>query len=300
MATTVEVPTFAQKNGVAGHVWIKRGCPMSHDPRADWEEAERVLSDQWLRARLLPWSPTEEILWQSWARKSLRPYIAIEAKANPMQLAADLASIEASLKLHTSTQTRLIAVLDGAPEFSRFCHLTFTGNPWPPEQVIDAKDTLFYKFCYSSFCLHGGVILDQEPCSLNWMVPSKPRRYQDGCAVAFPATVSLPEVLAAALRLGRVLSSYNTEQHIPWTDQLHARVSLSSSWAQAVRYLPDAWRNEIVIDPDSLTALEPGYQELCRAAGVKPGLSYRPSRFSQELDDAVGLAKVSEYLRRVS
>jgi len=298
MSTTIAYPTKAHTAHLAERLWVRRQRRQDFQKTSvdDWCEAEQILSDPWLVARIQSWFEPEDILWQLWARDNLRPYLAIEVAAEPKGLVNTLQRAQRS----QAGKTFLIAVLDGAPEAGRAAyrrHLRgeVAGDPSPSD--TEPKDDLFYRLCYTSCCLYLGVLVDQEPCSIKAMKSLKPRTYQDGCAVAFPAKAPLHHAVTAAARLLRVLSNYNIEKHLSWKEQLHARVSIGSSWEQAVCCLPHAERDEIVIASECLDGLDATYRQLCLATGARPGPANNSS--SQEPSHAAELAKISEYLQQV-
>jgi hypothetical protein len=266
-----EIAEVKVRRTVAGYLWRRRGCPSGDDQR-DWYEAGDLLAEDWARKRLAVPPEPEDLVWEKWAREHLghRPYLAIEAESDPGALADALQELHGAAGAQTTTA--LLAVLDGAPEYSRQCFRTPSSNGAAVTRV-EAKDVRFWRFCSSTFALHGGSLLGKvSPSASNGA--AVPRPYQDGCAVAFAEAA---KAVAAALHLQRVLASCNEEEDRAWPERLHARVALGPSWESAVRCLCLAWRGETVVAPEILQKLGRSSeatslaQDLLFAAGVRVG-----------------------------
>jgi hypothetical protein len=252
-------------NGVAYCHWEWRGRPRG-DEQYDWYAAECILAD-WGRQELQLPDDFGDIVWQQWARDNFgnRPYLAIKAGSDRARLVQKLQKLQAGPGVKTTTA--MLAVLDGAPEYSRQCwRAAGKGGSAGRAQAgrAEAKDSRFYRFCFSTFSLHGGHVLGQvsPPPHSNGVQP--PREFQDGCAVAFEGPL---KALTAALHLRRALAAWNEEESRLWNELLHARVTVGPSWDAAVACLPLAWRDEIVVHPNSLSQLAAA---LARPAEVPP------------------------------
>jgi hypothetical protein len=297
VTSTKESPTREQTEALAEKLWVKRGSPKNDNPECDWHEAVTLFKDPWLRARVRPWFPPEDLLWQVWAREELLPYLAIEATADSAALSEELTR---QRRRFAREAALLVAVLDGAPESSRARYRPCIGSSAEPaRQAIEGRDQAFYRTCYATFSQFGGVLVDQEPCSLSTMHSLKPRAFQDGCAVVFETKHPVQDAIAAATRLRRVLAEANAQQNLSWADQFHARLSIGSGWREVVEGLPDARRDMIVVASASLSHLDPVYRRLLFAGGVEPAQGHAASHDSQEPVDAAVFKKVSKYLHRI-
>lgn len=276
MALTAEMLTTEHKNRFADWLWRKRGCPL-WDESHDWNEAEELLRQPWARQLILQNYDPVDIDLERWVRVNLqRHYLAIAAEAEPTDLANELGQLAARLRPANQTRAAVVALLDGSPEYGRQLFLAQFSNGLAGK--LEAKDAPFYELCYHTFSLHGGTVLFEgnTPPNHNGSVLVPPRKYQDGCAVAFAQPV---KAVAATLHLARTLAALNEEENRPWPQRLHCRVAIGGSWIAAVRCLPNAYRGEIVIDQECWRsfnvagqAVSPA-QELLFAAGVRIGPS---------------------------
>lgn len=263
---SLETEKSARTNILAYHLFRERGGTHGDD-RSDWYLAE-------------------------WALGKLLPYVALEAAVDSDKLIEDISANLGRAGLAKPGAITLLAVLDGAPEFSRECYrrarrLSRT-NGLDPKAWVEQKDREFYRICCDALSLYGARILQKELSgrgreASDGGYPPKRRLYQDTCVGAvLPRNLpsedekqsgneSLCRAIAATLHLCHTLKRHNEEHNLAWTEQLHARVVIASSVASGISSLKYAWRDEIVVDPESSRMLSPENKRLLRAAGVRLG-----------------------------
>jgi hypothetical protein len=201
----------------------------------------------------------------------LRPYLAIESKARPANVSGTL---EELVPFKHGARVAVIAALDGSPEFSRHWYsLRARGvNGRPPELRAEAKDRRFYEFCSERFRTTGAHVLETTRQRDANGVCDHSRPYQDACLATIATEERRREALIAAFRLRTGLATHNEACRLPWDDQLHARIAIGQSWAEAVLCLAHACRGDIVVSPSfAMTFESEAERRLLVAADVNVG-----------------------------
>lgn len=217
----------------------------------------------------------------NWMANNLLPYAVIERSLSPEEFGTEITSLHTKANLPQSGVVTVIVALDGAPEYSQsayqYASRVSPNNGMHPENWIERKDGEFYRHCCAALALYDGTILDQQGQNgESWEAGSEERvsqrKYQDACIAAFCGDRPLHSAINAALHLRRVLAAHNEERNESWIERLHPRLVIGSTPESAVSSFESVWRDEIVVDPESLASLPRDYQELLFSTGVRVGL----------------------------
>lgn len=280
--TTLELLGDPGLDEIAYHIWERRGRPCS-DGREEWNQAievhldrkaariSEIAFDRWLErgkpcgTPLEDWSAAKvHVAWEAWARAKLRPYLSIEAVAR----AGHLGETDLGRNPRISAaNTCLIALLDGAPEYSRWCHQALSTNCRPPEYYVKLKDSRFQKICTSTFRLFGGEFPDRPDESGD---ASNNRAFQDACVVAFTGHEHT-RALQAALHLRHSLMDENEQQNRSWNERVHARITIAHGFVAAAQCLQNTWRDEITLPADILASFSDAERSLLLATKTRIG-----------------------------
>ena len=206
--------------------------------------------------------PTGLEAWQNWAALRLqRDYLAVPDEVRYGPLGDRLKSAQTKRCGEAAIDAAVIAVLDGAPEYSQClgqaCH--YNGHAGAVS-AIQAKDACFHRLCADALKLYGGVVLD-EPAG---------RTYQDGCAAVFPGKdgQGVVSAIAAACHLHALLVDYNEHRNPPWTERWHARVAVGGGFADVLPILPHARRGQTMIAWSVWNALDVALRMVLFASGA--------------------------------
>ncbi len=287
---TLTLSSLPSLDEIAGEIWKERGCVPGND-KQDWYDAERRALERY-RERVSQlayalwekrgwqvhgsperWAEAERlVLWAHWARTKLHPYLALECIAAPSGTAEKL---ESNYPLKKGRSAGLIAVLDGAPEYSRHWHwyAEVSKAKERPESTVERKDAAFYELCCQTLQYYGGMLGGKNP-KVSPQSPAAPSRlFQDACFAAFGGEDPIRSALLAAYRVRRTLLKHNEALQLPWSEQFHVRLAIGSTWGDAIRCIPFSFRDEIAIPPSVLRMLEPDStrQSLLIASGIKVG-----------------------------
>ena len=244
------------------------------------------------RKPLLPPAQDDpERRWQEWAisrmpnasRSTLRPYISIESANFEKQLIAELTALTPYCRF----VAYVLVVLDGSPEHSRRMRNKSEEDGVIPQQAVEAKDTPFFLASNDTMCLFGGLILGHDD-DLEELETPQERLYQDGCAAVFQDEKS---AFAAIVSLHRELAIRNQVRQLRWEEQLHARVSVGKCWEAAVRGLPQANRDETIIDPEISHQTKAETWRFLVALGMRDG----PGSLEHEIKLSCALAHVKPF-----
>lgn len=271
--TALGQPALKEQHELFAYYLSKIPNGHSHgDVLRDWLEAKEMQSQDWVQLRQRLGYSSEEIVWERRVRAAFqRRYLALEAHVDPIGLEASFEAALGKLSETIHATSVLLAVLDGAPEYSRACYVMRSNNGRRPEQITEQKDSRFCEFCWHTFSLYGGTFLDQAQNQETIRFDATSRSFQDGCAVVFAEDKPLRSALTAAVALHQTLSAYNQHKSLRWDERLNARIVVGSSWKRVIPCLCRTWRNETVVEQQCLVGIDSDYKELLFAAGVRAG-----------------------------
>ncbi|HVS34972.1 MAG TPA: hypothetical protein VMS17_05280 [Gemmataceae bacterium] len=259
-----------------------RGRIKTSSPDEDFRLASALMRASWVQARLKAKYSLQDILWESWARycQPTRTYLCTDATAEPEMLVHNLTDFADQHSVKAPT-VLLVAVLDGAPEFSRSLFWSDAGASQNAWKRAEAKDAEFYRYSFHVVSSFGGVAIDHgdvgssaeadDPAHFAARVGQ--RSFQDACVACFPGRKSNGMALAAAtdaaLTLVRMLQEHNEVHELSWQDCLFPRIVIGTRWDFAVSQIPRVRRARIVVQGDVFRALGEAQRQTLAAAGVK-------------------------------